>query len=296
MRQPAHESGTIVVDICSGQAEPLHRWRFSSPGWRPFSLAKASGCVQASRQLHGATLNVDCVLDNGRIPAGHRTPLFYASNLRGLACARLLLAHGANVNARDKSGRTPLLNALQHPEVARLYLEHGARVDLSDQAGMTPFLEAARLAAAESMRMLLDHHADPTARSREGGSALHWAVAGMGWMGEYDASNHNVLPMLLAAGLKVDSTDQTGETPLHWLATRGGRFEVAEGLLKHGALINARDKAGLTPLALAATRPTGRSTSAAPRSNGLKCMTVGDALNQHLVEVANFLRKHGGKA
>lgn len=48
-------------------------------------------------------------------------------------CA-LLLSYGANVNARDHFGKSALNNAVEHehPKLIRLFLEHGAIVDNTD--------------------------------------------------------------------------------------------------------------------------------------------------------------------
>jgi ankyrin repeat protein len=44
-----------------------------------------------------------------------------------LEFAKLLLEHGADVNARDNDGKTPLTIALEskHPDIATLLRQHG---------------------------------------------------------------------------------------------------------------------------------------------------------------------------
>ncbi|HXC52583.1 MAG TPA: ankyrin repeat domain-containing protein [Candidatus Limnocylindrales bacterium] len=65
------------------------------------------------------------------------------------------------------------------------------------------------------------------------------------------ASNPAIARLLIAAGAKVNATDNARETPLHTAATRG-RMNVAQVLLAAGADVNARDEYGLTPLHSAA--------------------------------------------
>ena len=73
------------------------------------------------------------------------------------ACAALLLRQGADVNAKDESGRTPLHEvAVQDAfEVAELLLRQGADVHAKDGFGYTPLHEAAEKDAsrvAEALR------------------------------------------------------------------------------------------------------------------------------------------------
>jgi len=70
--------------------------------------------------------------------------------------AALLLADGADVNARDKTGCTPLHWAAEwdHEEVAGVLLDDGADVDAQDGDGRTPLPRA----ASEQMRKLLRRH------------------------------------------------------------------------------------------------------------------------------------------
>jgi hypothetical protein len=73
---------------------------------------------------------------------GHATPLHLACCTRDLESVRVLLDHGANVNARDNHDQTPLHQVLTHllfkhnPKdrfgVAQLLVERGADVNARD--------------------------------------------------------------------------------------------------------------------------------------------------------------------
>ncbi|KAH9972709.1 hypothetical protein BGW80DRAFT_1560757 [Lactifluus volemus] len=73
------------------------------------------------------------------------TPLHFASRFGYPDVAQLLLAHGADVNARDFHGSTPLHGCHHNPEpegrfaVVRLLLEHGADISAVDNKGRTAF-------------------------------------------------------------------------------------------------------------------------------------------------------------
>lgn len=107
-----------------------------------------------------------------------------------------LISHGADVNAPTPvTGETPLHNALvkagrpYHLFVVRLLLEHGAQVNARTIPGQetgafmrdvrtrgeTPLHRAAAYADEEIIRFLLDHGAGRDIRDAHGDSPLSWA-------------------------------------------------------------------------------------------------------------------------
>jgi ankyrin repeat protein len=122
------------------------------------------------------------------------TPLMAAVSMRNFEVVKLLLRKGANVNAvsvsdspalKVRNGKvtlgafTPLLTAATYgsPELVKVLLDAGAKVNAADVRGMTPLMLAItsdRLDPAV-VRMLLDHGADPTAKSAAGEMAVDWA-------------------------------------------------------------------------------------------------------------------------
>ena len=102
---------------------------------------------------------------------GRDTPLHYAS--RGIQggrsidtlslskVARLLLEHGADVNARNHERATPLHIAVEdgRVEVVQVLLEHGADVIAEDQNGRTAFQVVSNKRRDEIIKVLSEHGA-----------------------------------------------------------------------------------------------------------------------------------------
>lgn len=67
------------------------------------------------------------------------------------------------------------------------------------------------------------------------------------------AGHLEIVKVLLAAGADVNMTNDNGQSPLHYAASRN-REDIAKCLLEAGAHVNAADKLGNTSLHRAASR------------------------------------------
>lgn len=85
---------------------------------------------------------------------------------------RILLDAGADPNIADDAGKTPLIANAWDLEIAKLLISHGANVNAQAQDGFTPLLNAGTV---ELTRFLLEHGADPFAKTKRGETALDWA-------------------------------------------------------------------------------------------------------------------------
>jgi ankyrin repeat protein len=150
-----------------------------------------------------------------------------------------LLAHGAEVNAKNSSGMTPLHLAAGngHKDVAELLLAHGAEVNAKNSSGMTPLHLAAGNGHKDVAELLLAHGAEVNAKDNFGNTPLHCATI----------PETGVMQLLLAHGADVNAKEIYGFTPLHYQALCG-REDSAKVLLSHGADVNAKNKEGRTPL------------------------------------------------
>src|SRR5579859_3670811 len=70
-------------------------------------------------------------------------PLHYAATFGSVDSVRVLLERGADPNARNRSGATPLISGAYNFEKARLLVEKGADVNAHSQNGVTPLMVAA---------------------------------------------------------------------------------------------------------------------------------------------------------
>ena len=134
-----------------------------------------------------------------------------------IATVAAVTAHlnsGADVNARDQCGYTPLHFAAafnSNPAVVKTLLNAGADLQAADyEWGATPLHWGAWSSKNPSViTALLDNDADPNAQDKGGGTSLHAAA--------FNNSNPAILNVLLDAGAKTDIRDKdSNKTPLDY--------------------------------------------------------------------------------
>jgi ankyrin repeat protein len=86
------------------------------------------------------------------------TPLHSAAAADNAQVCRLLLEHGASVNARQQGEFAPLHAAAQNgnTEMAALFLQHGAEVNARTSQGLTPLSMAQSAKNDEIVRLLIE--------------------------------------------------------------------------------------------------------------------------------------------
>ena len=95
---------------------------------------------------------------------------------------------------------------------ARLLVDRGADVDARDKQGCTPLVVAAQWGQADAAAYLIKVGADFRIFDRHDDSALHWAAY---------KGNVEIVGLLHHLGLPLDDADGYGQTPLHLASLRG---------------------------------------------------------------------------
>ena len=183
------------------------------------------------------------------------TPLHFAALYGSADAVRILLAAGADPNARSRNQATPLIFAAYSLEKTRLLVEKGADVNATANDSSTPLWVAAGADGNETtVRYLLQEGANPKAIHDLEEDYLVRAAA---------HQNAGVLGLLVEKGLDPHHAMSTGDTALSE-SYRFGPNQKAALLLAKGADPNAAntfagivkngpiDSTGITPLMLAA--------------------------------------------
>lgn len=275
-------NGSCLIDACNdGDLDAVRRLldegrnanEITEEGESLLSLACSSGYYELAQLLLATRANVE---DPG--PRKETTPLMEAASAGHVGIVKLLLSHGAHVNAKTPQGNTPLMYACAggHIDVVKLLIENNANVEDHNANGHTPLMEAAsagHVAVAkilvengasinshsdefkesaltlacykghlEMVRFLLEAGADQEHKTEE----MHTALMEASMDGHVEVAR-----LLLDSGAQVNMPADSFESPLT-LASCGGHVELAMLLLERGANIEEVNDEGYTPLMEAA--------------------------------------------
>ncbi len=233
----------LVALLCAPRNTPQ-----SSPTVGDFTRLIRSNDVTGLRSLAAtpAAANTEDKL--------HSRPLHYAAIYGSVDSVRILLEAGADPNARDQQGATPLIYAAWNYEKTRLLVEKGAVVNTASKTGVTPLMIASSVHGnVATVRYLIAHHADARATDQLATDAL--LIAGL-------KSDPETERVLLENGADPRHSDKAGFTALDG-ALAYADFTAAKLLLAAGSDPNAANTFGgrvkngplalvhLTPLMLA---------------------------------------------
>jgi len=191
-------------------------------GATPLSEAAVVGNVQVLRKLLAAGADIESPNADGQ------TALMIISRTSNIDAAKLLISKRANVNAVEQwRGQTPLMWAAaeNQPAMVKLLIEHGAKVDARSSintwerqvtseprmqarpsGGFTPLLYAARKGCLQCAETLLKAGADKDLTDPDGVSPLLLATLNF---------NFDIAALLVQRGANVNKWDTWGRSPIY---------------------------------------------------------------------------------
>ncbi len=204
------------------------------------------------------------LLEHGADPnlqvAGNHTPLHYLTDKcrRGIiwnsAEIKALVDKGANVNAQDAEGKTPLMAMVPYSsyyvsdDEVETILKLGADPNIQDKDGETSLYKAAYDKNMATFNLLLKYGADPAIGKYDGRTILFKAV---------DDNITEIIKICINKKVDLDAADKNSWTPL-MRAADWGRYDAVKMLLEAGADPNIKDSRNKTAfdIAMSNDRPT----------------------------------------
>lgn len=247
----------------------------------------AYGIPQEQVQAHSkevADLLIEAGPDMGLCHDSQATLLHRAAWWGKKKVVEDLIELGADIDATDRVGGTPLHAAVQEGctsywdviegprvDVMELLLERGAKVDVANKHGRTPLHGAANRGDANAVNLLIEHGANVNAGDAENRTPLDLAT-GRGHqevvdllvskgaktveerLGEEAGRHDERTPTPVSHGERNGTRNLVGrETPLHQAVYKGD-IETIKSLIAQGADVNAKDRNNETPLGAAVYR------------------------------------------
>ena len=209
---------------------------------------KGNVTVLKDGSLTGGTPNQDLInISMGQISTGN-----IDEEIESLQEA---LDNGANINARDNTGRTALSYAAADSfyhntgsnEIIEFLLENGANVNTQDNNGNSALIWAITYSNLEFARILLENGANPNIPDHQlDETPLHLAV---------QIPYIDMVELLLENGANPHQLNIAGDTPLHLACTHTNNPRMFEILLRYGANENIPNSAGETASYLIQNHP-----------------------------------------
>ncbi|XP_071319627.1 ankyrin repeat domain-containing protein 61-like [Trachinotus anak] len=165
------------------------------------------------------------------------------------ACLQLLCEHGVNINAQveGESQQTALHLSVRYAALSAVQIlaSYGADVNAVDSGGMTPLHMAAGMLHKDMIANLISHGADIHMGVKHSGSTpLHFAAVAMSMKTSKTLEDDlSCVSELLDHGAEPNAENKEGITPLQ-NACSMGKKELVDLLLRYGGNVNKLNRAG----------------------------------------------------
>jgi len=188
-----------------------------------------------------------------------QTPLHNAAWCGDVDEAKRLLRAGADVNAVNDEGNTPLIYATVIPDngpMIELLLSHGADPNIVNGENLTALMTTLGYNKFDTLNesvipSMLKAKAGVNVRDEIGRGPLNLAC---------ENASPDTVSLLIDAGADVNQPAEDGWTPLHYAACREDP-EFVPLLLKGGARVDSKDNTGRDPLSFACEYAPGETVS-----------------------------------
>ncbi|XP_064652762.1 poly [ADP-ribose] polymerase tankyrase-2-like [Lineus longissimus] len=208
-------------------------------GWMVLHhVAKYGKVTVAVSYMIGQGVDVNCKTTG--VDGFQETPLLISCQEGNMDMVKYLLAHGADIKAKDRRGRNVLHFASESKnlKLVEYFVGQGFDVNCKDTNNSTPLLRACSEGNIDIAKYLLRHGADISARDRWVGNVLHLAC---------EANSLALVEYLVNQGADVNCKGVYDVTPL-LISCEKGNIDIVKCLLGHGADIKSKDKRGRTVL------------------------------------------------
>ena len=157
---------------------------------------------------------------------------------------RAMLAQGVDPNVRIIEGYiTALHSAVEHNQldVIQVLIENGADINAETSNGTTPLIAAARAGNENVIKLLHSYKVALDHRTQSGNTALGLAAYSV-------PIRPNIVRLLMELGANPNISDNSGRTPLHWVAQDANVEMVSLLISNPKTLLSEIDNFGWTPL------------------------------------------------